>query len=277
MTTSRNCCGSPEHTLNRRLFLKSGVAGALGLSLGGLEIPGPSLWADELHKQQKHVLLLWLAGGASQLETWDPKPGRPTGGPFRAIPTSVPGTHICELLPHTSRVMHNVTVVRSVTHKYPIHGVAYATTSVPEIDVAMELSPHDGRHWPFIGSVVSYLERRKNPASVRKPVPDNVALPWPFSSQRTGEVQRAGPYPAFLVGWSGSKYRQDGSSKWVPFGTGYDKLKAFRRQLENFISSIKGREMPIISAEDALASVEVVETAYDSAGRNNWVRVGAGA
>src|SRR5947207_3431409 len=58
--------------------------------------------------------------------------------------------------------------------------------------------PLDARQWPFIGSVVSHLERRKSPASARKSVPDNVALPWPFSTQRTGEVHRAGPYPAFL-------------------------------------------------------------------------------
>jgi hypothetical protein len=102
--------------------------------------------------------------------------------------------------------MHNVTVVRSVTHKYPIHGVAYATTSVENIDVSMELSPHDARHWPFIGSVVSLLEHRKNPAAARKAVPDNIALPFPFSSHRTGEVQRAGPYPAFLGSQFNSQY-----------------------------------------------------------------------
>ena len=42
--------------------------------------------AGELKKQQKRVILLWLAGGASQLETWDPKPGAATGGPFRVDP-----------------------------------------------------------------------------------------------------------------------------------------------------------------------------------------------
>ena len=119
-------------------------------------------------------------------------------GELKPIRSTLPGCDVCELLPHTSRVMHNVTVVRSVTHKYPIHGVAYATTAVPEIDVAMELSPNDPRHWPFIGSTVAYLEQRANPASAKKPVPDNIALPFPFSSQRTGEVHRAGPYPAFL-------------------------------------------------------------------------------
>ena len=77
-------------------------------------------------------------------------------GEFRPIHSALPGCDVCELLPHTSRVMHNVTVVRSLTHKYPIHGVAYATTGVPEIDVAMELNPHDAKHWPFVGSVVAY-------------------------------------------------------------------------------------------------------------------------
>ena len=96
--------------------------------------------------------------------------------------------------------MDKVTVLRSLTHKYPIHGVAYATTGIPEIDVPMELNPRDGRHWPFIGSVVSYLERQKSLGGPRKPIPDNIALPWPFSSRRTGETPRAGPYAAFLGG-----------------------------------------------------------------------------
>src|SRR5205085_7777944 len=105
VSKARNgCCGSPEHTINRRLFLQGGVATALGVSLAGGEAPLDSLWADELRRQEKRVLLLWLAGGSSQLETWDPKPGRPTGGPFRAIPTAVPGVHICELMPQMARV-----------------------------------------------------------------------------------------------------------------------------------------------------------------------------
>ena len=148
----------------------------------------------------KSCILLFLYGSPSQLELADMKPDAPVEvrGELKGIKSTLPGCDVCELLPHTSRVMHNVTVVRSVTHKYPIHGVAYATTAVPEIDVAMELAPHDARHWPFIGSTVAHLEQRKNPASARKPVPDNIALPFPFSSQRTGEVHRAGPYPAFL-------------------------------------------------------------------------------
>jgi hypothetical protein len=150
----------------------------------------------------KACILLYLYGSPSQLEFADMKPDAAVEirGDLKPIRSTLPGCDVCELLPHTAGVMDRVTVLRSLTHKYPIHGVAYATTGVPEIDIPMELNPHDGRHWPFIGSVVSYLERQRDPASARKPVPDNLALPFPFSSRRTGEVQRAGPYAAFLGG-----------------------------------------------------------------------------
>src|SRR5262249_3932679 len=104
-------CGSPEHTLPRRRFL-TGVAGSLGaFGLGQMVQPAA---ARELEKAQKRVLVVFLAGGVSQLETWDPKPGTDTGGPFQAIPTSVPGTHVCELLPHTARLMHHLALLRGV-------------------------------------------------------------------------------------------------------------------------------------------------------------------
>ncbi len=199
--------GSPKQLCNgasRRDFLWAGGLGGLGLTL-------PAFLQSQAASQQpsrdahfgkaKSCILLFLYGSPSQLELADPKPDAPVEirGELKSIRSTLPGCDVCELLPHTAKVMHNVAVARSVTHKYPIHGVAYATTSVPEIDVAMELSPHDSRHWPFIGSVVSHLERRKNPAAaLRKPAPDNIVLPWPFSSQRTGEVHRAGPYAAFL-------------------------------------------------------------------------------
>ena len=70
-----------------------------------------STWADEVKKQGKRVILLWLAGGASQLETFDPKPGRPTGGPYRAIPTSATGVHISELLPKMAALVEVVAAV----------------------------------------------------------------------------------------------------------------------------------------------------------------------
>src|SRR5438094_7869116 len=89
-----------------------------------------------------------------------------------------------------------------MTHPYPIHGVAFALTGVPTIDVAMELSPRDPRHWPFVGSVVEYVDAQQKSGSrpATRSMPKNIALPFPFSSQRVGEVPRAGPYAAFLGG-----------------------------------------------------------------------------
>jgi hypothetical protein len=200
--------GNPKRLcdgLARRDFLTAGGLTTLGLTLPDFlraTAAEPAVTHDRHVGRAKSCILLFLYGSPSQIELADQKPDAPEEirGELKSIKSTLPGCDVCELLPHTSRVMHNVTVVRSLTHKYPIHGVAYATTSVPEIDIPMELNPHDGRHWPFIGSVVSYLERRKNPAASTRPVPDNVALPWPFSSQRTGEVHRAGPYAAFLGG-----------------------------------------------------------------------------
>src|SRR5262249_30234712 len=133
-------------------------------------------------------------------ETFDMKPDAPPEirGELKPIRSQLPGCDVCELLPNAARIMDKVTVIRSVTHPYPIHGVAYALTGVPQIDVAMELSPGDGRHWPFIGSVIDYLNQQAEGQKPKRPVPDNIALPFPFSSQRVGEVPRAGPYAAFL-------------------------------------------------------------------------------
>lgn len=190
--------------LSRRDLLQVG-----GLSLFGHTLAN-QLRAESTRKetQDKHFgkakscILLFLYGSPSQLEFADQKPDAPVEirGELGSINSSLPGCQVCELLPQTSKVMHHITVARSLTHNQPIHGVAYATTATPTIDVQMELNPHDQKHWPYMGSVVSWLEKQKS--SKQKLVPDNVFLPWPMSSQRTGEVARAGPYAAFL----GSEY-----------------------------------------------------------------------
>jgi hypothetical protein len=200
--------GSPKKLCNgwtRREMLRAG-----GLSLFGLGLADflrlAEAQANPAHAKvstsfgrAKSCILLYLYGSPSQIETFDMKPDAPVEirGELKPIRSSLPGADVCELLPNLARVMDRVTVLRSLTHPYPIHGVAYALTGVPAIDIPMELNPHDPRHWPFIGSVVDYLGRqgKKTPE-----VPNNIALPFPFSSQRTGEVARAGPYASFLGG-----------------------------------------------------------------------------
>ena len=106
---------SPINHLSRRALMKGALATAAGgvvLNFGGLT--GFTAIAAEARKQQKHCILLWMNGGASQFETFDMKPGRPTGGPFRPIDTNVPGIRICELMPKLAKQMDKVAVIRSM-------------------------------------------------------------------------------------------------------------------------------------------------------------------
>jgi uncharacterized protein (DUF1501 family) len=113
-------CNSAEHSITRRSFLQGITAGAAGVTgFSGMVGPGA---AAELTSRQKHVVVFYLAGGVSQLETWDPKPGTDTGGPFDKIQTSVPGIEISELLPYTAQQMHHLSVIRSINHKEGDHG-----------------------------------------------------------------------------------------------------------------------------------------------------------
>ena len=111
--TSRTC-GSPEHQLHRRLFLQGSMAAGTAsvASFSGLfSIPAI---ADETKRQGKKCILLWLCGAPSQFETWDPKPGTETGGPFAAINTNLPGVQISSLMPKCATIMDKLAVIRSM-------------------------------------------------------------------------------------------------------------------------------------------------------------------
>ena len=74
----------------------------------------------------------------------------------------MPGLRICEHLPQIARVLDRTSVIRSMTHPYNIHSAAYTLTGVPQVDIPMELNPYDKRHWPYIGSVLEYLEEHRS-------------------------------------------------------------------------------------------------------------------
>lgn len=176
-----DCCGSAEHGLHRRHFLQGGIATALGVSLGGLLTPYDQAWADALRKKQKHVILLWLAGGSSQLETFDPKPGRPTGGPFRAIPTTTAGVYVSELMPKLAASFQHTAVVRSLDTKIADHGTAAALVETGKTKEAAL------KH-PDLGTVIAReLSQRESP------VPDYVSLYLATEGHRR-------PDPGFLGG-----------------------------------------------------------------------------
>ncbi|HUG93861.1 MAG TPA: DUF1501 domain-containing protein [Planctomycetaceae bacterium] len=147
-------CQSADHGIARRQFLGT-VAAGLGASTGLGFLTRPAA-AKELAAQQKRVCVFYMHGGLSQLESWDPKPQTDTGGPFRAIPTSVPGVHLCELLPMTAQQMHHLALIRSINTKEDDHGKGQYLmlkgrrqtpgSEFPELGavVAKAIAPEDG-------------------------------------------------------------------------------------------------------------------------------------
>ncbi len=109
---------------DRRGMLKASLAGLAGLTLPGLVRARAEAAADGRSiSGGKSVILLWMAGGPSHIDTWDPKPDRPyeNRGPFSAISTSVPGIAICEHLPRQAAMMDKFTIIRSVDARKSNH------------------------------------------------------------------------------------------------------------------------------------------------------------
>ncbi len=111
---SRTSIGGRDHRLHRRLFLEGSMYGAASVA-SFLSLFGVQAFADQAKARGKKCILLWLCGAPSQFETWDPKPGRMSSGPFGAIPTNLPGIHISSLMPKCATIMDKLTVVRSMS------------------------------------------------------------------------------------------------------------------------------------------------------------------
>lgn len=189
------CCDG----ISRRTFLRAGGLGTLALAATGL----PESTAAERKRpprqslggfgKAKSIIVLHLYGSPSQMDTLDPKPDAPleARGEFSTIATKLSGVRVCEHLPRIAAMLDRVTLVRSMTHKYPTHCVAYNLSGVPE-------NPErDVRgHWPFYGSLLDYLWDRDKARQPRG-VPRNVCLPWPLHSH-SGNKSHRGLHAAWL-------------------------------------------------------------------------------
>ncbi len=114
-------CNLQQH-VGRRSFLKSALVGAGGMMLpnwGGL-FHSQSI-AAQAQRQGKRCILLWMAGGASHLETFDMKSGHPNNGVFRSIASRVPGTQVCEYLPNIAQLTDKLAIIRSMSTNDPGH------------------------------------------------------------------------------------------------------------------------------------------------------------
>ena len=98
-------------------------------------------------------------------------------------------------------------------------------------------------------------------------------LSWSINKQTPWYASIYGTQGTVLVGWKESKYKREVDSDWTVFGTGYDKVQAFTSQLNNFCNAILGIEPLLITSEDAIASAEAIQRAYESLDKNSWISV----
>src|SRR3982750_38899 len=157
-----NCAGQ-----TRRDFLQVSLGGLLGLGMCDLlRLRANAAEAKPALANGKNVncILIWLDGGPSHYETFDPKPDAPSEirGEFKTIPTSVPGVHFSESIPKLAATFDKYTVVRSICHKDPNHGGGnhYMMTGMPTpvpVGCGALLIFH-----PSFGSVVSYQRGVQN-------------------------------------------------------------------------------------------------------------------
>ncbi|MEW6159722.1 MAG: DUF1501 domain-containing protein [Verrucomicrobiota bacterium] len=156
---TRNCAGMP-----RRDFLQLGIGGVLGLGFADLlrlrahASPGRITPAPAPSTPNINCIMIWLDGGPSHYETFDPKPEAPSEirGEFKSIPTAVPGVHFSEAVPQLAKAADKFTVIRSICHKDPNHGGGnhYMMTGSPT-PVPVACGAFVTFH-PSFGSVVSY-------------------------------------------------------------------------------------------------------------------------
>jgi len=183
-----------KNSLSRRRFVQSAAAVVAG-GLGFRELM--AVEAENLRKQGKAMILLWMQGGPSQFETFDPKPGTETGGPTAAISTSVNGIQIADNFPNVAKIMDRIALVRSMTNKegshpratYQMHTGYVPSGSVkhPSLGscIAQQISDSQSELPSFVsvGSTqgAGFLGMDFEPFIVNNPgqIPSNVGLPVP--------------------------------------------------------------------------------------------------
>jgi hypothetical protein len=137
---------SALRALDRRAFVRAGAISAAA-SVSGWLAPLADVAAGDL-KRKRSCILLWMNGGPSQIDTFDPKPGHANGGPFQDIATAAPGVRISEHLPKVAARMKYVALVRSMSSKEGDHGLAsyFVRTGRPSRGPV---------HYPTLGAVVA--------------------------------------------------------------------------------------------------------------------------
>jgi len=185
---SRNLIRRPCSGPSRREILRIGSLAFLGLGLDDLlRLRAAAGSQTAQSAKAKNCILIWLAGGPSHLDTFDPKPGAPADvrGEFKPIDTSVPGLKISEVFPNLAKVMNQVTLIRSMTSPESDHDRA-------SHHLLTGYRPTPALVYPGYGSVVS-----KTREGARGALPTYVAVPDPPIFASSGYLSPA--YDPFSV------------------------------------------------------------------------------
>jgi hypothetical protein len=197
-------CSAREH-LSRRAFLK----GAL-VTGGGLVLPNWGALAHsravaaEAQKRGKRCILLWMNGGASQIDTFDMKPGRTTAGPFRPIKSKVAGLDVCEYLPKLAGIADKLAVIRSMRTQSPDHpdGIYHMHTCYK----MSERTPH-----PEIGAMVAKFLGKPDadlPSFVRMGPVGNGGAGYLGPQYEPFNLDRSGRLPYFTAPYTNEQGEQ---------------------------------------------------------------------
>lgn len=182
-------CRTDEHVLHRRLFLKGLTGGAAATVASFTGLFHNPVFAAQTKKAQKHCILLWLCGAPSQFETWDPKIGRPSSGPFGSIQTKIPGIHFSSLMPRCASIADKLNIVRSMKTAQTEH--------LQAITLLQRGNPERaGFTRPTLGSALSQAM-----GQLESPMPNFIFLD-PIPGGNEFETFKAGNW----AGWLGAEH-----------------------------------------------------------------------
>ncbi|MCA9071642.1 MAG: DUF1501 domain-containing protein, partial [Planctomycetaceae bacterium] len=137
--------------IGRRSLLQVGTAGVLGLGLSDWLALETQAKPESSRQKAKGMILIWLGGGPSTIDMWDPKPNAPSEfrGEFDCIETAVPGVHLTEPLAKVAKVLDRCVLLRSLSHGLPAHGPGTQYVMTGNL-------PNPAREYPSLGSVAAY-------------------------------------------------------------------------------------------------------------------------
>jgi hypothetical protein len=239
-------------------MLKLAAVGAVGCSMSGwLEALAQQAAPDP--KRRKAVILLWMNGGPSQMDTFDLKPGHPNGGPFKDIQTSVPGIRISEHLPRIARNMQDMAIIRTMSTREGDHsrGAFYVRTGY---------LPQGPIQYPTLGSLLS-----KELGQEDHPLPNFVSIaPYRFLSQAAWSPGFLGPqYAPLLVADNGLQFQQQGQDNYEQAMRLQDLNSpdgVTREQADARINLLQEMERDFVGRNPGLSPLSH-QTAYDRAVR----------